>query len=104
MEGSHKRFRLFLTSDPSKGIPEGILARCIKLTNEPPGGLKANLKRAFCYFSKEQIEEADSKTKCILFGLCVFHSVMMERKLYGPMGYNMMYPFSLATCATASGA
>jgi dynein heavy chain len=95
VEGSHTRFRLFLTSDPSKGIPEGILARCIKLTNEPPGGLKANLKRAFCYFSKDQIEEADSKTKCILFGLCVFHSVMMERKLYGPMGYNMMYPFSL---------
>lgn len=40
-------------------------------------------------------EKADSKTKSILFGLCHFHAIMMERKLYGPMGFNMMYPFSI---------
>merc|ERR1712072_1231454 len=78
LEGSHEKFRLFLTPDPSNGIPIGILNRCIKLTNEPPAGLKANLKRAFCSFSIEQIEEADSKTKSILFALCHFHAVMME--------------------------
>ena len=103
-EGSHTKFRLFLTSDPSKTIPIGILNRCIKLTNEPPAGLKANLKRAWCFFSKEFIEEADSKTKSILFGLCHFHSIMMERKTFGPIGFNMKYPFSIgdlrdsATC------
>ena len=94
-EGSHENFRVFLTSDPSKGIPIGILNRCIKLTNEPPAGLKANLKRAWCFFPKEQIEEADSKQKSILFGLCHFHSIMMERKLFGPMGFNMKYPFAM---------
>ena len=103
-EGSHDKFRVFLTSDPSKAIPIGILNRCIKLTNEPPAGLKANLKRAWCFFPKDYIEEADSKTKGILFGLCHFHSVLMERKQFGPMGYNMKYPFSIgdlrdsATC------
>jgi len=94
-EGSHEKFRVFLTSDPSKAIPIGILNRCIKLTNEPPAGLKANLKRAWCFFPKDYIEEADSKTKSILFGLCHFHSVLMERKQFGPMGYNMKYPFSI---------
>ena len=74
---SHDNFRLFLSSDPAKNIPIGILNRCIKLTNEPPGGLKANLVRAFCFFSKESLEELDSKTKSILFGLCHFHAVMM---------------------------
>ena len=103
-EGSHDKFRVFLTSDPSTAIPIGILNRCIKLTNEPPAGLKANLKRAWCFFPKDYIEEADSKTKSILFGLCHFHSVLMERKQFGPMGYNMKYPFSIgdlrdsATC------
>jgi dynein heavy chain len=103
-EGSHEKFRVFLTSDPSNTIPIGILNRCIKLTNEPPAGLKANLKRAWCFFPKDYIEEADSKTKSILFGLCHFHSVIMERKQFGPMGYNMKYPFSIgdlrdsATC------
>ena len=94
-EGSHSKFCVFLTSDPSKSIPIGILSRCIKVTNEPPAGLKANLKRAWCFFSKEYIEESDSKTRSVLFGLCHFHSIMMERKMFGPMGFNMKYPFSI---------
>jgi dynein heavy chain len=69
LDGPHDKSRLFLTSDPSGGIPIGILNRCIKLTNEPPGGLKANLKRAFCSFNKEYIDELDSKNRSILFGL-----------------------------------
>jgi dynein heavy chain len=102
LEGSHQKYRLFLTADPSNGIPIGILNRSIKLTNEPPAGLKANLKRAFCSFPKEAIDEADSKTKSIIFGLSHFHAVLMERKSYGPMGYNMNYPFSLGDLRDSS--
>jgi dynein heavy chain len=102
LEGSHQKYRLFLTADPSDGIPIGILNRSIKLTNEPPAGLKANLKRAFCSFPKETIDEADSKTKSIIFGLSHFHAVLMERKSYGPMGYNMNYPFSLGDLRDSS--
>jgi dynein heavy chain len=40
VEGSHPTFRLFLSSDPSTEIPIGLLERSIKLTNEPPQGLK----------------------------------------------------------------
>lgn len=57
LEGSHEKFRLYLSSDPSNAIPIGVLSRCIKLTNEPPAGLKANLKRAFANFSREYVEE-----------------------------------------------
>lgn len=57
LEGSHEKFRLYLSSDPSNAIPIGVLSRCIKLTNEPPAGLKANLKRAFANFNREYIEE-----------------------------------------------
>lgn len=57
LEGSHEKFRLYLSSDPSPAIPIGVLSRCIKLTNEPPAGLKANLKRAFANFSRDYIEE-----------------------------------------------
>jgi len=92
---THESFRLFLTSDPSKGIPNGILNRTIKLTNEPPTGLKANLKRSMSTFAKETFDEMQNKTRAILFGLCHFHSLMTERKKFGPMGFNMQYPFSL---------
>jgi len=93
-ETSHSNFRLFLSADPSPGIPIGVLERSIKLTNEPPQGLLANLRRSFALFSKEEFEERDSKIKAILFGLCHFHSLMIERKKFGPLGYNMTYPFS----------
>ena len=61
----------------------------------PPQGLQANLRRAFAFFSREEFEERDSKVKSILFGLCHFHAIMLERKKFGPMGYNMSYPFSV---------
>merc|ERR1719197_440515 len=93
-EGSHLTFRIFLSADPNKGIPIGILERSIKLTNEPPQGLLANLRRAFAQFNKEDFEDRDAKAKAILFGLCHFHALMLERKKFGPLGYNMMYPFS----------
>merc|ERR1719265_145476 len=94
IEGSHPNFRLYLSADPSKGIPIGILERAIKLTNEPPQGMLANLRRSFALFSKEDFEDRDAKVKSILFALCHFHSLMLERKKFGPMGYNMKYPFA----------
>ena len=93
VENSHPNFRLFLSADPSKGIPIGILERSIKLTNEPPQGMLANLRRSFGLFPKEDFEDKDAKVKSILFALCHFHSLMLERKKFGPMGYNMMQPF-----------
>ena len=95
VEGSHPSFRLFLSAEPAMGIPIGILERSIKLTNEPPQGLKANMKRAFTFFPKEDIESMDTKIKTILFGLCYFHSVVLERRKFGPKGWNMRYPFSV---------
>lgn len=69
-------------------------------------GLKANLKRAWANFPKGDIDDADSKTKSILFGLCYFHAIMMERKLFGESvsegrpvcaaGYVMMIPQTLS--------
>jgi len=95
MEGSNPGFRLFVSSDPSKSIPNGLLERSIKLINEPPQGLKQNMKRAFIFFTKEDVEDKDPKIKTILFALCYFHSVMLERRKFGPKGWNMRYPFSM---------
>jgi dynein heavy chain len=95
LEGSNPSFRLFVSSDPATSIPIGLLERAIKLTNEPPQGLKQNLQRAFVFFSKEEIEDKDPRVRTILFGLCYFHSVMLERKKFGPKGWNMNYPFSI---------
>jgi dynein heavy chain len=40
----HSDFRLFLTSMPAEYFPVSILQNGLKLTTEPPSGIKANLK------------------------------------------------------------
>jgi dynein heavy chain len=95
ISGTQENFRVMLSSDPSTSIPISILDRAIKITSDPPSGLKPNLKQAFASFTKEMYEEIEPRTKGILFGLCQFHAVMVERKKFGSKGYNMMYPFSI---------
>jgi len=96
VEGADPLFRCFLSAMPQPVVPVPILQKSIKLTNEPPSGLKANLKRAYLNFN-ETIWENSTKAaefKTIIFALCFFHSVACERRKFGPLGWNRGYPFN----------
>eukprot|EP01059_Diplonema_ambulator_P034998 TRINITY_DN8108_c0_g1_i3.p1 TRINITY_DN8108_c0_g1~~TRINITY_DN8108_c0_g1_i3.p1 ORF type:complete len:4672 (+),score=1974.47 TRINITY_DN8108_c0_g1_i3:105-14120(+) len=100
-ERGHPDFRLFLSAEPSPAneqiISIGILQRCIKLTNEPPSGMKANMVRAFSEFKDEPWENSckPADFKAVLFSMCWFHSIVVERKKFGKLGWNREYPFNM---------
>ncbi|XP_076227649.1 dynein axonemal heavy chain 1 [Nomia melanderi] len=97
---SHRDFRLWLTSAPSPDFPVSILQNSSKMTIEPPRGIKANMLRAYLTRVMEMqsfLESAHPKVllfKRLVFALGLFHSALLERRKFGPLGFNIPYEFT----------
>ena len=123
-------FRLWLTSMPVKTFPVSILQNSLKLTTEPPSGIKSNIKKLFNEITEEKtqpkskpINTTDKKPEEIkaeqeklekdniikkqhfiklLYSLSLFHAVLQERKKFGPIGFNLRYDFNQGDFDTSS--
>lgn len=93
----HEDFRLWITCEPHKEFPLGLLQMGIKVTTEPPMGLQAGLSRTFNTIVNqdflEKVEPYD-KWRSLVFAICFMHSVVQERRKFGPLGFCIPYEFN----------
>jgi len=92
----HPNFRLWMSADPTPQFPISLLQSSVKMTTEPPKGLRANMQRLYANITEEQFNRCrkPDKYRKLLFALCWFHSLLVERKKFKFLGLNVPYDFN----------
>lgn len=65
------------------------------MTTEPPKGLRANLLTIYNTISEESFNKRDQLAyKNLLFSLVWFHAILLERRKFKSLGFNIPYDFN----------
>lgn len=68
---------------------------------EPPKGIRANLKRSYSIQNDELLNNCEKPTqyKKLLYGFCLFHAIIQDRRKFGAIGWNIPYEFTMEDLA-----
>ena len=92
---AHKDFRLWLTTEPTDKFPLGILQRSLKVVTEPPDGLKLNMRSTYSKIDQAALDACPHKAyRPCVYVLTFLHAVVLERRKYGKIGWNVAYDFN----------
>ena len=93
---TNSSFRLWLTSMPTTKFPVSVLQNGVKMTNEPPKGLRANLRNALGLIPEERFEATNKPEawRRMMFAQLIFNAIINERRKFGALGWNIKYEFT----------
>lgn len=89
-------FRIWMTTEPSDKFPVTIVQNGTKMTSEPPKGIQQNVVKSYRSIKDADIDACTKPQafRRLLWGLCFFNAVILERRKFGPLGWNKAYEFS----------
>jgi len=92
----HADFRLWLTSAQTPKFPVSILQNSVKMTMEPPSGLRANMLQTYENLDNRSLNDCvyPVQYKKVLFAMAFFHAIIQDRRKFGPIGWNIRYEFT----------
>ncbi|OXB70415.1 UNVERIFIED_CONTAM: hypothetical protein H355_012306, partial [Colinus virginianus] len=93
----HENYRLWLSSQSHPAFPLALLQRSTKIAVEPPRGLRSVLQRLLLQQTESdfnRVKAADDKYKRLFFSLCWLHAILLERRRFQTVGWNVPYDFN----------
>jgi len=89
-------FRLWITCEPHNQFPISLLQISVKVAQEAPQGMKAGLLRSYrTLVNKDRLNRCERmEWPKLVYTTCLLHSVIQERRKFGPLGWNIPYEFN----------
>ena len=76
-------FRMWITVEPHPKFLIGLLQMSIKVTNEPPEGVRAGLQGSYAWLTQDHLDAVpgayNPTWRALLYGLCFMHTVAQVR-------------------------
>jgi len=91
----HPEFRLWLSTEPSSKFPLGILQSSLKVVTEEGEGMKMKMRSVLGLIDQSFLDSCPHpRIGVLMFCLSFFHAVILDRRKYGKIGWNVSYDFS----------